>query len=648
MIYFLKRKSDSLEATQQFLADVAPVGKVKCIRRDNGGEFVSQEFETLLREKQIKHETCAPYSNHQNRTAERAWLSLFNMARCMLLESKLPKMLWTNAVMAAAYIRNRCYNDRLGKTPFEAMTGIKPNLSNMHVFGTACFAYIQNAKKLDPRSKEGIFVGYDKKSPAYLVYYPENNKIERVRCVKFSDFRNSNVQDYSNDDELVSVPTLLPAVEQIPAGKNIGSENIAIPELHEESNNSRYPTRARIKPAYPNEYVVETVVDKPTNDTVDYCYKVDNVPSCYEEALNSPHVTNWVNAMDDEMDSLVGNDTFVLTPIPQDREIVGSKWVYTIKTGPDDQETYKARYVAKGYFQVPAVDFHETFAPTARMSSVRILIQHAVQNNMQVHQMDVKTAYLNAPIDCDIFVEQPKGYEKQGENGEKLVCKLNKSLYGLKQSGRNWNITLHNYLMGEGFTQSLADPCVYIYFVEGDASRCIILIIWVDDLIISATNSSMLQNVKDRLSKRFKMKDLGVLHWFLGTEFICSNSEIEISQTRYIQKLLARFGMEDCKPKSTPCALGLDRIIDTDSPELDDSNLYRQIVGSLIYAMTGTRPDLCYIVTKLSQYMSKPTEIHLNAATYVLRYLKGTLDRCLKIRVSSRTNRAWTIGILAK
>ena len=106
------------------------------------------------------------------------------------------------------------------------------------------FAYIQNAKKLDPRSKEGIFVGYDKKSPAYLVYYPENNKIERVRCVKFSDFPNSNVQDHSNDDELVSVPTLLPAVEQIPAYKNIGSENIAIPQLLEESNNTRYLTRA--------------------------------------------------------------------------------------------------------------------------------------------------------------------------------------------------------------------------------------------------------------------------------------------------------------------------------------------------------------------------------------------------------------------
>ena len=122
IIYFLKHKSDTVEATKQFLADIAPLGKVKCIRSDNGGEFIGQKFKSLLRENKIKHETCAPYSPHQNGTAERAWLSLFNMARCLLLEAKLPKMLWTYAVMASAYIRNMCFNDRLGKTPYEALT----------------------------------------------------------------------------------------------------------------------------------------------------------------------------------------------------------------------------------------------------------------------------------------------------------------------------------------------------------------------------------------------------------------------------------------------------------------------------------------------------------------------------------------------
>ena len=199
MVYFLKCKSDTPEALQQFLADASPFGRVKRVRSDNGTEFTSHKFKSMLRENRIRHETSAPYSPHQNGTVERAWLSLFNMARCSLLEANLPKSIWTYAVMAAAYIRNRCFNARLGKTPYEAFTGSKPDLSNMHVFGSVCYAYVQNAKKLDPRSKQGIFVGYDKRSPAYLVFYPDSNKIERVRCVKF--FNESNHESKVNPDE---------------------------------------------------------------------------------------------------------------------------------------------------------------------------------------------------------------------------------------------------------------------------------------------------------------------------------------------------------------------------------------------------------------------------------------------------------------
>ena len=180
--------------------------------------------------------------------------------------------------------------------------------------------------------------------------------------------------------------------------------------------------------------------------------------------------------------------------------------------------------------------------------------------------------------------------------------------------------------------QSHADPCVYHKFVDGDASKCTILIIWVDFLLISASNSDLLQMVKGNLSERFKMKDLGVLHWFLGTVFKCSDGMIEMNQTRYIEKVLEKFGMNNCKPKTTPSVLGFDKVIDMESPVLEDPNSYRQIVGSLIYVMTGTRPDLCHIVTKLSQHMSKPTVAALNAAKHVLRYLKGTSVLSLKFR----------------
>jgi hypothetical protein len=261
-VYFLKQKSDTIEATEKYIADVAPYEKIKRIRSDNGGEFISYRFKSLLRKHAIKHETSAPYSPHQNGTVERAWRSLFSMARCLLLEAKLPKRLWTYAVMASVYIRNRCFNPRLGKTPYEALIGKQPNLSNMHVFGSTCYAFVQNAKKLDARSQKGrpIFVGYDKGSPAYLVFYPETNKVEKVRCVKFID----NFQAGQDDHDLISnrergentdkpeakIPNVVVNEEQNTQEfeiEQVGDDK----DIHEQHIYAeRYPTRARNKPNY--------------------------------------------------------------------------------------------------------------------------------------------------------------------------------------------------------------------------------------------------------------------------------------------------------------------------------------------------------------------------------------------------------------
>ena len=202
-------------------------------------------------------------------------------------------------------------------------------------------------------------------------------------------------------------------------------------------------------------------------------------------------------------------------------------------------------------------------------------------------------------------MEQPEGYEKAGKNGDKLVYKLRKSLYGLKESDRNWNNMLHEYLLGENFTQSLADP--YVYTRYRSTNEYTIIIIWVDDLIISASNEILLQSVKNSLTEKFKMKDLGVLSWFLETEFNCSEGLITMSQKQHIGKLLRKFGITECKSKVTPMVSGQEKYPDTESPELTDPTLYRAIVGSLIYIMSGTIPDLCYMVTKLSQNMTRPS-----------------------------------------
>jgi len=330
--------------------------------------------------------------------------------------------------------------------------------------------------------------------------------------------------------------------------------------------------------------------------------------------------------MKDEMMSLTENDTFTVTQLPEGRTAVGGRWVYSVKLGSDTTETFKARYVAKGYNQVQGIDYHETFAPTARITSVRVLLQIAVQHNLIVHQMDVKTAYLNAPIDCEMYVDQPEGFEVSSFTHEKLVCKLNKSLYGLKQSGRNWNCLLHTFFSDNGFTQSSVDTCVYSKHIDNNV---VIVLIWVDDIIVAASTDHLLCDVKDLLKKQIqneRFRILGLLTWFLGIQFVHDKGTIKMNQTLYLTKLLEKYNMENCKPRSTPCELKLN----LDSGEMSDTCAnYREIVGSLIYAMTCTRPDLCWVVTILSQRLANPSDQHCIILKHVLRYLKGSLNRAL-------------------
>ena len=631
-VYFLNRKNDVIGATKKFLADISPFGAIKRLRSDNGTEYTSGEFKNLMIENKICQEFSAPYSPHQNGTAERHWRSLFDMARCLLVQSGLPKFLWNYAVRASAYIRNRCYNERTGKTPFQLITNKAPNINNMHIFGEKCFAYVQDKQKLDPRSQEGVFIGYDPNSPAYLVYFAEKQEVRRVRCVKFFGLTNSaddkieeddenpnySISKYTENGNIPDVPEPTPNLPDNPDNDTL-VDVVPGDVVPVDGEGRRYPSRTRTKPKYLDDYYLENESDS-TNYIIDYCYRINECPKSYQEAISSPNSQKWKKAMEDEMKALEDHDTYDIIPRPKERSVVGGRWVFAIKEGLNSQETFKARYVAKGYSQVQNVDYCETFSPTARMTSVRMLMDIAVQGNMIVHQMDVKTAYLNAKIDCEIYVEQPEGFIKNNNH----VFKLKKSLYGLKQSGRNWNNLLHTFLTGKNFIQSLSDHCVYVKH-ENNAS--VIMLVWVDDLIIASTNIYMLTATKQSLCEQFKMKDLGVLSYFLGIEFNIKDNTIEMNQSKYTEKILVKFQMTDCHPKAIPCDMNILKAgINNDSKELSDPKLYREIVGNLIYLMTGTRPDICYVVTILSKFMSKPTYEHLNLCKYALKYLKGTVN----------------------
>jgi hypothetical protein len=355
------------------------------------------------------------------------------------------------------------------------------------------------------------------------------------------------------------------------------------------------------------------------------------VPQTYAEAMASDEAPEWGKACDIEFEALRSNDTWEYAKLPPGRQAIAGKWVFTKKLSKDGNvDVFKARYVAKGYAQRENVDYTETFSPTAKMTSMRMILQMCVDHEMDIHQMDVKSAYLNSPIDCEIFVKQPQGYEVAfDEDGKPFVCKLQKSLYGLKQSGRNWNATFSDFMGEMCFEQSKVDHCL---FVRDDGCCKTLVLVWVDDIIIATKDESVMNDVKLKLSQKFQMKDLGRLKWFLGINFDVSPdySCIIMSQESFIVKTLNKFGMTNCNPKKIPCSPHVAKLTQSDSTALPDPTLYRQIVGTLIYIMTATRPDISFAITYLSQHMTNPTKAHLNVAKQVMQYLKGTMRNALR------------------
>ena len=664
--YFLKHKNDASRALEKFLADSAPFGQIKRMRTDGGGEYVSKDFKSILTKHCIKHELSAPYSPHQNGTAERWWRTCFDMGRCFLIESKLPKHLWPYAVMMATFVRNRCYQQRTKQIPFSLLTGKLPDFNNLYRFGSTCYAYDKSAKKLDPRSIKGVFIGYDRESPSYLVYFPDENKIKKFRCIKCFD--EMNVKDDGHDVPLVyeedvddfriskrripepPVPQLdsdVPAPVVVSDDHDIGNVdgNVPTPVVVSDSQDvgsvedehvqlmggtedrrREYPARERRRPQHLHDYDLSNdQIDIVTHEmyaNIDYCFKAStiHIPKTYKEALASPESHQWKLAMDDEMNALTDNNTFSLMELPKDKKLIGGRWVYALKSDPDGNDVCKARYVAKGYTQVYGSDYFDTFSPTAKMTSVRIFMQYSVEYGLVIHQLDVKTAYLNAAIDCEIYMKQPEGYIQPGN--ENLVCKLNKSLYGLKQSGRNWNVLLHKSLIDIDFVQCSGDACVYVHLTNSILMG--IILIWVDDIIISVKSMKLMDKIKDHLKGKFKMKDMGKINYFLGIHFVQSDSKLEMNQSHYLQRILEKYGMADCKPRSTPCELRPS--IPQKSDICDNPRTYREIIGSLIYAMTCTRPDLSWVVSKLSQHLADPDESDWIMVKHVLRYIKGTLE----------------------
>jgi hypothetical protein len=347
-------------------------------------------------------------------------------------------------------------------------------------------------------------------------------------------------------------------------------------------------------------------------------------PASYKQAMKQDDCHQWQLAVAEELKSMEKNRVWDVVDKPNNRNIVTSRWVFVKKTDEHGNlERYKARLVARGFQQIPGQDFNETFAPVVRFTSIRAVIAIAAKHNMLIHQMDVKTAFLNGYLDEDIYMAIPDGVKVKDVDSKCL--KLKKSIYGLKQSPLSWNKVLDDFLVRNQMTRSTADPGVYMRSVN---NHRLFVTTYVDDLLIASQSLTLINEFKKKLAERFEMSDLGELKYILGIQVSQKSGRITISQQHYVDELLEKFKMPECKGYTTPMEPGAALVKATESDTIVDAP-YASLIGSLLYLSNCTRPDITFAVNRLSAFNAQPTTQHWQAAKRVLRYLQETKDKGL-------------------
>ncbi|GJR80639.1 retrotransposon protein, putative, ty1-copia subclass [Tanacetum coccineum] len=504
-----------------------------------------------------------PYTPQHNGVSERRNRTLLDMVRSMMNLTTLPLSFWDYALESATRILNMVPTKKVDKTPYELWYGKVPNLSYLKI--------------------------YPKETMGYYFYFPPENKIVVARYAEFFE-KNLITQEVSRraiDLEEIQDEDTSPS--EITSEIPMEVEGFEPPQ--EEEIPIRRSERSR---RVPNRLCLNVEAEEHSLGDL-------NEPTSYKAAMLDSESNKWIDAMNAEIQSMMDNMVWVLVDLPPGCKTVGSKWIFKKKTDMDGiVHTYKARLVAKGYTQLYGVDYEETFSPVADIRAIRILISIAAYYDYEIWQMDVKTAFLNGYLDEDIYMVQPEGFVDP--NHPRKVCKLQRSIYGLKQASRSWNKRFDEEIKRFGFDQNLDEPCVY---QKASGSNVTFLILYVDDIIIMGNHIPSLQSVKDYLGKCFAMKDLGEAAFILGIKIYRDRSKrlIGLSQNAYMDKILKRYKMDNSKRGHILMQerLDLNKTQGASTPKevkRMQNVPYASAVGSIMYAVRCTRPDVAFANTK--------------------------------------------------
>ena len=609
----------------------------------------------------MRHLTVAG-TPQQNGLAERFNRTILERVRCMLIHAKLPKAFWAEAVMTACYLINRCPSTAIElKTPMQLWTSHPVNYNWLKVFGCTAYAHVKQGK-LDARALKCIFVGYPEGVKGYKLWCLEKGHkrcfISRDVVFNEEDYQGRDAEKDYNLDEGQSTQNQQSMEFEI--NTETANANQVPPQLDDQPDNEPHQPQGQGQeqelqqqddPAQASQDGYQLTRDRQRRVTkppvrfaesniIAYAFIfgseiLEEEPKSYYHAINGVNSEKWIDAMKDEIKSLDENNTWKLVDKPPNKKIVGCKWIFKLKEGIPGVEKprYKARLVAKGFSQTEGIDYNEIYSPVVKHRSIRVILSLVAYFDWELEQLDVKTAFLYGELDEQIFMSQPEGFELGDKKAK--VCLLHKSLYGLKQSPRQWYLKFDQFMLSQDFKRSDYDWCVY--------SKClshgimIYLLLYVDDMLIVCQNKNMIAVLKDQLKNRFQMKDLGPAKRILGMEIVRDRKRrlLCLHQCHYLKKILDKFEMKDSKPVSTPLA-NHHKLTASQSPvtEKDQAYMdrvpYSNAVGSLMYAMICSRPDLAHAVSVVSRFMANPGKEHWSAVKWILRYLKGTLDTGLK------------------
>lgn len=558
------------------------------------------------------------------------------MGRAMIKAKDLPLKFWAEAVYNAAYIQNRTPTRALErKTPLEAWNGTKPSVSHLKVFGCVCYVHIpdKKRKKWDDKSKKGIFVGYSSQTKGYRVYLLEENRVDISRDVIFEE---NSKWDWNKKEVIKPYVMSLKSVtreerstsntsESSDEESNEGENAQSDPESSEEVSR-KFNRKTRL---LDDILLTAPYADVEYSAVSEGCFSSFEEPALFEEAAKH---TEWKEAMEEEIRMIEKNQTWELVKRPLNKNVVGVKWIYRLKTDANGNTVkHKARLVARGFTQQHGVDYLETFAPVSRHETIRLLLAVAAQRKWKLFQLDVKSAFLDGKLEEEIYAEQPMGFEQEGKEDD--VLRLHKALYGLKQAPRAWYSRIDEFFLKENFSRSDNDHALYTKEVHG---KLLVVCIYVDDLIVTGDDENMVEEFKTVMKREFEMSDLGLLNYFLGMEIVQNQEGIFLSQECYAKRLLEKFNMEDCKIMTTPLVPQRKHQDEEEEEEYVDVKGYRSLIGGLLY-LTATRPDLMFSASYLSRYLKEPMSKHLKEAKRVLRYIKGTVGLGMKFTAVQET-----------